>query len=138
MKRGGIIVDATFNSIELAAIDAIRKAGILVWRTDLRASMTGEVTTVLRTNDLIKNFGRTILAGIPIVSGGYLGEKGDVVVDSIVDPKEIIGIADGRGSIMYGSELDYTEVIKKLHLEILQGKLVGQRKQIAKGGVDVS
>ena len=128
MNGKGMIIDAVFGSVELEAIDFAKKHGIQVWRTDMRAAMAGEVTTVLRTSSMIKNMGKRYIAGIPVVSGGYVGNMGDVVVDSILSPTEVIGIADGRGSIMYEKEEEFSDRIRKIELEIVKGKISGDKK----------
>ena len=94
-----------------------------MWRTDMRASMAGEITTVLRTHQRLKNWGRVFFGNTPVISGGYVGELGDVVVDSIVKPTEVIGIADGKGSILYEKENEYQRQILEVEMEILRRKI---------------
>ena len=40
---------------------------------------------------------RNIKKTLRIVSGGFIGKKGDVVVDNYLKPTQILGIADGSG-----------------------------------------
>lgn len=126
MGPDGLIIDATFNSLEKDAISLARKSGIQVWRTDMRAAMAGETTLVLRTDEMTRSVGRARLAGVPVVSGGFVGERGDVVVDSISDPTQVIGIADGKGSIMYGEEGRYAARLRKVRRELFRRKLAGE------------
>jgi len=128
MNKRGTVVDAIFGSVESEAINYAKKHGIPVWRTDMRAAMAGEVTTVLRTYNMMKNVGKKYIGGIPVVSGGYIGEKGDVVVDSILNPTQVIGVADGRGSIMYDKEEEFSDRIKKIELEIIKRRLSGEKE----------
>ena len=100
----------------------------------MRAAMAGEVTTVLRTSTMIKNMGKKYIEGIPVVSGGYIGDMGDVVVDSILSPTEVIGIADGRGSIMYDKEEEFSDRIRKVELEIIRRRISGESE--CEGGED--
>lgn len=123
----GMIIDAVFGSVEIEALDFARKKGIQVWRTDMRAAMAGEVTTVLRTSAMIKNMGKKYIAGVPVVSGGYIGDRGDVVVDSILHPTEVIGIADGKGRIMYDKEEVFSDRIRKVELAIIKRRISGDR-----------
>jgi 4-hydroxy-2-oxovalerate aldolase len=122
----GMIIDAVFGSVEAEALDCARKKGIQVWRTDMRAAMAGEVTTVLRTSAMIKNMGKKLIAGVPVVSGGYIGDIGDVVVDSILNPTEVIGIADGKGRIMYDKEEAFSDRIRKVELAIIKRRISGE------------
>lgn len=127
MNQNGLIVDAIFNSIEYDAINIAKQLGIPIWRTDMKSAMAGEVTTVLRTNDMMKEMGRVFLKGIPIVSGGYMGDMGDVVVDSIVNPTEAIGIADGRGNVLYDIDNELADRIKCVDLEIMKRLICGTK-----------
>lgn len=119
MNTQGLLIDATFGSLHEDAIDYAKKQGIFVWRTDMKAAMTGEVTTVLRTHAMIANIGKSMICGIPVVAGGYIGNKGDVVLDSISNPTNVIGIADGKGTILYGLESEHLEKIRKIEHEIV-------------------
>ena len=59
------------------------------------------MTLLFKTkNHLNEVFGNKKIKGIEVVSGGYYGKYGDVVVDNITKPTQLIGIADGRGDIM--------------------------------------
>lgn len=128
MNKNGMVIDAIFGSVDLEAINFAKNNGIMVWRTDMRATIAGEVTTVLRTYNMMKNIGKDYIEGIPIVSGGYIGDMGDVVVDSISNPTEVIGIADGKGSIMYDKEEKFSNEIKRVELEIIKKRMSGQKK----------
>jgi 4-hydroxy-2-oxovalerate aldolase len=45
--------------------------------------------------------GRATMAGVPVVAGGAMGRKGDVIVDNVRNPSRVIGIADGQGDIIF-------------------------------------
>ena len=58
--------------------------------------------------------GRSTVAGVPIVAGGAMGRKGDVIVDSIREPSRVLGIADGQGGIVFqftSEETDRVQVV---------------------------
>ncbi|MBK7139350.1 MAG: hypothetical protein IPH74_10100 [Bacteroidetes bacterium] len=42
------------------------------------------------------------------MSGGYIGSYGDIIVDNINSPSKLIGMADGKGKVIY----DYPKEIK--------------------------
>ena len=44
-----------------------------------------------------------------MVSGGWIGQFGDIIVDNIYCPKQILGFADGKG----GSHQKYYDFSKK-------------------------
>ena len=35
-----------------------------------------------------------------LISGGMMGQRGDVIVDNYACPTQILGIADGRGDVV--------------------------------------
>lgn len=75
-------------------------SGFSVRRLDISARLV-----MWLENDLMPAavgiYGRSILpSGTPIVSGGYIGVRGDLIVDSHVEPKYVIGIADGVGGFL--------------------------------------
>ncbi len=52
-------------------------------------------------------------------TGGYIGKKGDIVVDSIATPSRVIGVADGKGKLIAVDDISqYTDLIKKVRLGI--------------------
>ena len=59
---------------------------------------------------LKKTIGFKKIKDIPIVAGGFYGKLGNVVVDSIYSPTEIIGIADGKGGLI---RKNYSSLDKK-------------------------
>lgn len=124
MDGSGVIIDAVFGTLTPEAIEVAKQKGITIWRTDMRAALAGEITTVLRTNNLMNSIGKGSIGNIPIVAGGYMGDKGDVVVDSISNPTQVIGIADGFGSILYKEEEKYKKILNKVELEIIKRKVL--------------
>ena len=62
-------------------------------------------------HNLRQSYGIKDLGYCTIVGGGYLGKDGDVVVDCITNPKIIVGIAAGDGTL---KETETPEDIKKI------------------------
>jgi len=104
MKKNGIILDGGIGTIKSEAITPAIKKGIQVIRVDIRSGFASAMTLLFETkNHLSKTFGHTKIKGIEIVAGGLYGKYGEVVVDSITEPKQLIGIADGKGGIIRGN-----------------------------------
>lgn len=100
MKPDGMIIDGGIGTIYPDAIGTAVKKGIRVLRLDMRTGFAGGMTTILETENLIKNvMGKKSIAGVHVVAGGLIGERGDIVVDDIAKPTQVIGIADGKGGI---------------------------------------
>lgn len=70
-----------------------------IYRSDDRAGVAGLVLNLMETNYLSKHcVGCRKISNIELVAGGVIGEKGAIVVDSIENPKEIFGVANGDGT----------------------------------------
>ena len=130
LKKDGIIIDAIFSSIKPDAIEFARRNNIKIWRTDMRAAVAGEMTTVLRTYNTAQKMGKSYIEGIPIISPTYIGEKGDIVVDSIVNPREVIGISDGIGNIIYDEKEEYSVKINRAEQEIIKREISGKKNSV--------
>ncbi len=101
VNRNAILMDAGPGSIDPKAIVLGMKKGLSIYRIDMRAGLFGEIETVLKTYYLQNTImGRGKIAGVPIVSGGVIGQSGDIVVDSAKWPTRIIGVADGKGGLL--------------------------------------
>jgi hypothetical protein len=101
MKKNGIILDGGIETIEPEAISQALKKEIKVIRLDIRPSFASAMTLLFETkNHLNEVFGNKKIKGIEVVSGGFYGKYGNIVVDNITNPAQLIGIADGRGNIM--------------------------------------
>lgn len=70
-----------------------------IYRSDDRAGVAGLVLNLMETNYLSKHcLGSRKISNIELVAGGMVGRKGAIVVDSIEEPKEIYGVANGDGT----------------------------------------
>jgi hypothetical protein len=126
MKKTGILIDAIFGSINIDALMYTQKSNIRTFRVDMKAAMAGEMTTILRTYNMTKDAGKGYINKLPVISPTYIGEKGDIVVDSIANPTEVIGVADGKGHILYDTE-EYEVKIKEIEMEIIKQKIEGKK-----------
>lgn len=110
--------DVGIRNFTLEFIEKQRQQGAEVYRSDDRAGISGAVISLMETEELIRtSLGRTRVGDISIVSGGYVGEEGDVVVDNYNDPRIVFGIAKGDGT--FKSELDFEDENKIKRIEKL-------------------
>lgn len=71
-------------------------------RIDLRMEIFSEIVKGINYRKLFtKNFGSKTLDGTLYCSGGFIGEKGSLVVDDIHDITKIYGTSNGDGSIHF-------------------------------------
>lgn len=101
MKPSGIVLDVGKGSIHPDAMQQAAAGEIPLYRCDVSSAIDGLISTLERNDMIISGaIGRRELhAGVHVVSGGYLGLPGDVVVDNYMSPTRIIGIADGKGDL---------------------------------------
>jgi len=117
MNPNGLVIDAGIGSILPEGLQYATNSGLRVYRLDMRAGLSGEIITALETKELMENIaGKSEINKIPVVAGGFIGKRGDVVVDSISNPARIIGIADGMGHLIKDAKelKKYDESIKKV------------------------
>jgi hypothetical protein len=78
----------------------------------VEASFEGQIAMLLAMESILDNrMGRRSIKGIPVISGGLLGQNGDLVVDDITHPTQIYGVADGCGD--FKRELTAEEIRKR-------------------------
>ena len=116
VKNGGFVFDGGLGTISPSGICEARKRKISLQKIDIRMGFFSNVMLMINTEKLLgKIYGKKNIKNFDIVAGGYIGKKGDVVVDSITNPKQIIGIADGKGSLMDSKQFRKNlELVKKL------------------------
>lgn len=102
-----ILLDAGIGSISKKLIDWALANGREVLRIDNKAGLTGKIFSLIETREQMrKRMGREKVAGFQVVAGGAMGHPGDIVVDNIKDPVQVLGIADGSGKFRNISETD--------------------------------
>jgi 4-hydroxy-2-oxovalerate aldolase len=102
-----VVIDAWIGALDRDTHEALQRAGTQVLRPDMRAALQAEI---LRATDARQRATRTaglaVYEGIPLVSGGVLAPRGTIVVDSVVSPRVVHGVADGRGALINAHDLD--------------------------------
>ncbi len=95
------VLDATALSLTEKQIRQFRKSKASVVRFDGRLGVMFEIESLVATLHFHeKVMGSHLLDGFKLVAGGVMGEKGDIVVDSISNPVRILGVADGKGGLL--------------------------------------
>jgi len=100
VRKGGCVLDGGLGNISLSGIKEAKKRNIFLQKIDIRMGFLSNALLMLNTEKLLlKIYGKKRVGNFHIVAGGYIGNKGDVVVNSITNPSEIIGIANGEGGL---------------------------------------
>lgn len=95
-----LVFDLLSGGIDAEIVQRLLASGAEVIRLDGRAALVGEVVGLLEAQQLADQvMGRGSVHAIPVVAGGVWGREGDVIVNSIKEPTQVIGIANGAGGI---------------------------------------
>ncbi len=107
IKTGGYFIDSKICSVNDAIMKSAKRNNINVLRPDMRNHILSEVLIGMNYKDFVsRTIGKKEHDGVSIVSGGLLGEKDDIIVDSVNFPKTIIGVADGSGKTIPLNKLE--------------------------------
>lgn len=95
------IIDGGKGTLYPEAIRAAEEKNIEIYRLDVSAAFEGVLNSLFAIEDMVeKRLGRGVFSGEPVVSGGLMGRKGDIVVDRASAPQIIYGVADGSGDFI--------------------------------------
>lgn len=116
-----LIIDGGINNFSSDFIKEILMNNVQITRLDTRIALSYQL---LLDDDYTRSFftdifGQSVVQETQIVAGGYIGDEGTVIVDSIKNPNQIIGIADGSGGVKAREQLseadrDRIQKIKKI------------------------
>lgn len=97
--RFDYIYDVGIGNFSESFIVLQRQKGADVLRSDDRAGISSIAINMRETRELVSHYlGRAEIGGIHVVSGGFVGSKGDIVVDNYNDPQKVLGVAKGDGT----------------------------------------
>jgi hypothetical protein len=100
VKKNCLVVDLGKNNLTKNAMKIATQHSMEIYRADVTPAIESYVYEVLKMQDILENsYGKKDLGFCNIVSGGFFGGSGDVVVDHINNPQRVIGIAQGNGSL---------------------------------------
>ncbi len=125
VKKGGFALDAGVGSVTTAAIEAAVASDLQIFRLDMRAGLSGQINTATETLELLKRvIGHGKVADVNVVAGGVIGKRGTIVVDTISHPTRVLGVADGGGHLLKGSELmPFQHTIDKVRVDLIRRRL---------------
>ena len=108
MNNNGLVVDLGKGTITDDGINRCSEKNIRTWRVDIAPMLDSVVSASLAMSHLLNSvYGKKCLDnGVKIISGGFIGNRYDVVVDNYKSPKAIIGVCSSPGKFM--EELDTT------------------------------
>jgi len=123
VNKNCLVIDLGKNNITKSAVLLAKNNNLEICRTDVTNALESFVGEIVSLNHTLEDdYGEKIVDGHLIVGGGYFGQQGAIIVDSITMPTRIFGVADGLGSLKRElTEADQTSVksiAKSLAIEI--------------------
>lgn len=98
IDKNCIIVDLGKNNLTDEALELAIDRSIEIYRADVSPALESFIFESLRINKVLgDSYGKISLGYISIVSGGFYGLEGDIVVDKLNNPKRVFGICQGNG-----------------------------------------
>lgn len=117
-KKDSIIIDVGKGSISKDAVKKATETGKIIYRADVTAALDALLMLLIRNKEITESAGRTRISGMNVISGGIYGKKGEAVIDNIITPSVVMGIADGEGDLMLKPGAEEKKVLKKLESAI--------------------
>jgi hypothetical protein len=119
VKKNSIIVDLGKNSLTKDAVKFALKNNLEVYRADITAAFEGFIHEAIKMDQILNDsYGKKDYGYCTIVGGGALGSSGDIVVDNISQPKIVIGIAAGDGTLKNNYSIEDKEKLSKFKKQI--------------------
>lgn len=114
-----LIVDLGKNNLTKNAIKAAKVKSMEIYRADVTPFLESYIYGLVKMHDIFeKSYGKRELGFCSIVSGGYFGDSGDFVVDSINNPRQVIGICQGDGLLKNNLTNEDRAKLQKLKKEL--------------------
>ncbi|RZI50415.1 hypothetical protein EW027_15550 [Aeribacillus pallidus] len=107
LKQDGTVIDGGINNFSKDFIEVALNNGVSFIRLDTRIAFHYALMNLnLETFHFFDNvFGTREIEQIRCVAGGILGRNGDVIIDQIKNPTQVVGIANGLGGVKHECEL---------------------------------
>jgi hypothetical protein len=123
LAPGAMVLVAHVGAASPEAIETGLARHVRFVRPDMRAALAAELNALLGARRLARELmGRSEIAGVPVVAGGLIGRRGDVVVDSISRPLRVLGIADGRGAVIYDGFAEYADRVAAVQAAVWRNR----------------
>ncbi|MGJ3237471.1 MAG: hypothetical protein ACFE0Q_02080 [Anaerolineae bacterium] len=111
VQADSYLIDAGVGSIVPDGLKVVYERGAFPVRVNIWPTLAGALTAAHIGAQAHPS--RGTLSGVTVVSGGAIGEEGDVVVDDVVHPTRVIGVADGSGGLLRPNQ-DYRQQVRQV------------------------
>jgi len=95
-----LILDLGKNNLTQKAILYAKSCGLEICRTDVTSAIESFVSETFSLNSALEHtYGERLVSHCVLVSGGFFGGPGAIIVNSVNSPTKIHGVADGAGAL---------------------------------------
>jgi hypothetical protein len=122
LNEHSLVIDGGINNFKSTFIQGALEKGITCYRLDVRIAF---LYNLLLLSDEVDSFFSQVMGRtkdpnkeFDLVSGGVIGNSGDVIVDQVIKPTQVVGIADGLGGLK--REFDYSKEEKRRVADLLK------------------
>ncbi len=98
LAPNALVIDLGIDNLAPSFVAEALAAGHRLARVDTRAGNLPLRSPAPGFFDEV--YGAAEVAGIRVVAGGVVGERGDVIVDRVVGPRSAYGLANGTGGVL--------------------------------------
>jgi len=101
LNHDAFVIDVGINNLDPAFIQQAQDKSIHIMRLDVRigAPLIGAFIDISTINFYKTLSGQISINGINCISGGIIGKEGDIIINAIHQPTQVIGIANGTGGM---------------------------------------
>jgi hypothetical protein len=93
-----LCIDVGIDNFAPGFVASANERGHTCLRLDVRAA--GSALHIDPNPFFTDVAGRSVIAGHDVVAGGYLGRRGEIVLDQIKEPRQVVGLANGTGGLL--------------------------------------
>ncbi len=113
-NEGALAIDGGIGNFKKSFIRRALTEGYNIIRLDVRISndVLNGIDQSFNSTFFTEIKGERTLNTVHIVSGGIIGQNGDIIVDRIVKPQRVIGAANGIGGVKRKEELTHEDIEK--------------------------
>ena len=119
LRQATHVIDAGVHGLSRDGIEEARRRKLELIRVNMWPALIGALSAAEESaRGCREALRRETLAGVPVVAGGAMGRRGDVIVDSISNPMRVIGVADGLGGVLYEYTSEQAEQVSRVAMQI--------------------
>jgi hypothetical protein len=100
LNKDCLILDLGKNNLTQKAALYAKSCGLEICRTDVTSSIQSFVSETFSLDYALEHtYGERLVSDCVLVSGGFFGDSGAIIVNNINEPTKIHGVADGTGAV---------------------------------------